>query len=219
MDKVKCKSFIEKAISLIKANRKYLIEKAVNLLGVFFFGFLAYNMLVDFIVSHRPSSLILLIMESIVIYFFLTRDIPKQTSMRFYDWFIALVCTYLPLLLRAAPGFSDVTFLLYLQLSGTIVSTFAVLSLNSSFGMVAANRGIKKKGLYKYVRHPIYSGYLATYTGFIFQNMCFWNGVILFSVFALLVLRVFSEEKFLAKDPAYVEYMTQTRWRLIPYMF
>ena len=202
-----------------KVKRKYFIEKAVNLVGVVFYSFLAYDMLINFIEFHRLSSLVFLIMEGVVIYFFLTRDIPKQTSMKLYDWFIALAGSYLPLLLRAAPGFHDVDFLLYLQLTGTVVSTFAILFLNSSFGMVAANRGIKKGGLYKYVRHPIYSGYLASYTGFIFQNICLWNGIILFFTLVFLILRVFSEEEFLEKDEAYAEYMTQTRWRLIPCVF
>ncbi|MFH1158328.1 MAG: methyltransferase [Pseudomonadota bacterium] len=202
-----------------KARLNFFIEKAINLAGVIFYGFLAYDMLISFIVAHRLSSLVFLIMESVVIYFFLTRDMPRQTSMRPYDWFIALAGSYLPLLLRPAGGVQDVSLFLSVQLTGTVASILAILFLNSSFGLVAANRGIKKGGLYKYVRHPIYAGYIITYTGFILQNMCLWNGVILFSVLIFLLLRVIAEEEFLAKDPAYAEYMAKTRWRLFPYVF
>jgi len=202
-----------------KDRLNFFKEKAINLIGVIFYGFLAYNMLISFVVSHRLSSLFYLIMEGIVIYFFLTRDMPKQTSMRPYDWLIALIGSYLPLLLRAVSGGHDVPLLLFLQVIGTVVSTFGLLSLNSSFGLVVANRGIKKGGLYKYVRHPLYAGYIATYTSYIFQNMSLWNGTILSLALLLLILRVIAEEDFLAKDPAYVDYMKKTRWKLFPYIF
>lgn len=202
-----------------KDRLNFFKEKAINLIGVIFYMFLAYNMLINFIEFHRLSSLVYLIMEGIVIYFFLTRDVPKQTSMRFYDWFIALVGSYLPLLLRAVSGDHDVPLLLSLQAMGTAVSIFGLLSLNSSFGLVVANRGIKNGGLYKYVRHPLYSGYIVTYTSYIFQNMSLWNGTILSFALIFLLLRVIAEEDFLAKDPAYVDYMKKTRWRLFPYIF
>ena len=92
-----------------KVTSNFFIEKFINLIGVIFYGFLAYDMLISFIVSHRFSSLIFLIMEGIVIYFFLIRDMPKQTSMKPYDWSIALIGSYLPLLFRATSGVQDVS--------------------------------------------------------------------------------------------------------------
>ena len=202
-----------------KVTSNFFIEKFINLIGVIFYGFLAYDMLISFIVSHRFSSLIFLIMEGIVIYFFLIRDMPKQTSMKPYDWSIALIGSYLPLLFRATSGVQDVSLFLSFQIIGAVVSIFGLLGLNSSFGLVAANRGIKSGGLYKYVRHPMYFGYIIGYAGAILQNMSLWNGTIIFFALFFIILRVIAEEKFLAKDMAYVDYMTKTRWRLFPYVF
>jgi len=33
------------------------------------------------------------------------------------------------------------------------------------------------------------------------------------------ILRLFSEEKYLSQDPAYVEYKKKVRWRMIPGIF
>ena len=177
-----------------KVKQKYYFEKAANLAGVIFFGFFAYNFLIDFIVSHRLSSLLILVMESIVIYFFLTRDIPKQTSMKFYDWFIALACTYLPLLLRAGPNIYDLSFLLYLQLIGTVVSTIAILSLNSSFGIVAANRGVKKGDCINMYLTRFIPDILPP-TPDLFFKICVFGTVLYFFLHLLFLFCVFSPKK------------------------
>ena len=40
------------------------------------------------------------------------------------------------------------------------------MALGRSFGVAPANRGIVVRGPYSFVRHPIYTGYLITHTGF-----------------------------------------------------
>jgi len=84
---------------------------------------------------------------------------------------------------------------------------------------VALTRGIKRGGLYRYVRHPIYAGYIITYAGFILQNLHVQNAAVIALFLIFLILRIFAEEEFLAQDPVYADYMTKTRWRLFPGVF
>jgi protein-S-isoprenylcysteine O-methyltransferase Ste14 len=57
-----------------------------------------------------------------------------------------------------------------LAIVGFTVSTFALFDLGSSFGVSSANRGVVRTGLYRYIRHPMYSGYIISEFGFIFLN-------------------------------------------------
>ena len=57
-----------------------------------------------------------------------------------------------------------------LAVLGFTISTLALFDLGSSFGVSPANRGVVRTGLYKYVRHPMYSGYVISEFGFIFLN-------------------------------------------------
>ena len=49
---------------------------------------------------------------------------------------------------------------LYVQISAKVI-------LGRSFGLIAANRGIKVAGPYRIVRHPIYAGYTIIHVGFL----------------------------------------------------
>ncbi|MCE9508637.1 MAG: phosphatidylethanolamine N-methyltransferase family protein, partial [Alphaproteobacteria bacterium] len=197
-----------------KAKRKLLFEKTVNLGAAVIYAFMAYRMGADWMETGRLSSLFFLTIESVVMCFFLIRDMPKQTSMQLYDWFVALTATCLPLFFRPTVVLHDTTALLLMQWVGILLSAVAVLFLNKSFGIVPANRGIKQGGLYRYVRHPIYAGYVITYSAYVLQNASPENNTVAALFLIFLILRILAEEEFLAKDPVYAKYMKQTRWRL-----
>jgi protein-S-isoprenylcysteine O-methyltransferase Ste14 len=98
-----------------------------------------------------------------------------------------------------------------------VISAF--FSLNRSFGIAPENQGTKKTGMYRLLRHPMYSGYLLTETGFVLSNFSAFNVSILFTAAIFLVLRLLAEERLLIEDKAYQTYSQQTRWKLIPYVF
>ena len=202
-----------------KARLHFFAEKAANIGAAAIYGVMVYRVGTDWLETWRLSSLFFLALESAIMVFFLIRNLPKQTSMQPYDWFVALMATFIPMLLRPTVVVNDTTLLLAMQLTGVAVSTVAVLSLNRSFGIVPANRGIKRGGLYRYVRHPIYAGYIITYAGFILQNLHVQNAAVIALFLIFLILRIFAEEEFLAQDPVYADYMTKTRWRLFPGVF
>jgi protein-S-isoprenylcysteine O-methyltransferase Ste14 len=178
-----------------------------------------YIMLTDFLLRHRISSLYVALFEACVIVFAVTRPMPKEANASPYDWVIALLGTYVIMLLRPAADVHDHVALLVVQISGMAISLTGLLSLNSSFGLVAANRGVKSSGLYRIVRHPIYAGYFLSFGAFLLQNITLFNFLIYVAFVALELLRVEAEERTLSRDLSYASYSRQTRWRILPLIY
>ena len=103
--------------------------------------------------------------------------------------------------------------------AGLMIVVMGKLSLGRSFGLTPANRGVVCTGLYRFLRHPIYLGYLITHIGFFLANAGMWNLVVLVAADAALMARAVCEEKTLAQDPAYRAYMARARWRVLPGVF
>jgi protein-S-isoprenylcysteine O-methyltransferase Ste14 len=195
------------------------LEKVTNVLGCLIYIAFFAVIFSDIIHNHRLSSVFPLLLTMFFAWFFLTRDLARQINLSLYDWIITMTGTFLPLCIRPAPLVHDYPLLLVVQTVGTCISIFGLLSLNKSVGLVAANRGVKTFWAYKYIRHPIYTGYFITYGAFCYQNFTTGNFIIIALWMTYEILRLFSEEKYLSQDPAYVEYMKKVRWRMIPYVF
>jgi protein-S-isoprenylcysteine O-methyltransferase Ste14 len=84
---------------------------------------------------------------------------------------------------------------------------------------VAANRGVKTRGLYGLVRHPAYFGYLVSYLGYVAENPSSRNLVLLVVATAGQIVRMSEEERTLQGDTSYREYHQRVRRRLIPYVY
>src|SRR5579875_128725 len=99
---------------------------------------------------------------------FLVRRPSRRTSTRLGDWALAVGSTYLPLLLRAtARTWALAPLGLGLQALGLGVSVLALCALGPSLGIVAADRGVRTRGLYRGVRHPLYAGETLSYLGYL----------------------------------------------------
>jgi protein-S-isoprenylcysteine O-methyltransferase Ste14 len=85
--------------------------------------------------------------------------------------------------------------------------------------LVAANRGICSSGPYKFVRHPIYFGYVLLHTGFFMLNPSLWNLAIFGLLYSIKIPRILIEEGLLSRDPEYRSYMDKVRFRLLPGLF
>ncbi len=99
---------------------------------------------------------------------------------------------------------------------GTAIALAAKLSLRRSFGLVPANRGVKVGGAYRFVRHPMYTGYVLNHIGFLLMFFSVWNIAVYLTCWVLLYLRAIEEERFLLTDPAYCAYKDTVRGRIIP---
>jgi protein-S-isoprenylcysteine O-methyltransferase Ste14 len=105
------------------------------------------------------------------------------------------------------------------MLVGLVLAITSKLTLRRSFGVAAANRGIVRAGPYNLVRHPMYAGYILVYVGFLSNNPLWWNLALYVATVILIVARILAEERVLARDPEYAEFMSRVRHRLAPGLF
>ncbi|MCZ8326243.1 MAG: methyltransferase [Sphingomonadaceae bacterium] len=171
--------------------------------------------------ASNPFAPLIMLAETSVVIFVLLRRPTERISMRLGDWLLAATATYAPLLIMPAPAAWDalVPLAVGLVLFGNVVQIAAKLFLRRSFGIAPANRGIKQDGMYRFVRHPMYAGYLFVHIGILLLMPSVVNLVIYALGWWAQILRLLAEERLLSQDPAYRDYMQKTRWRLVPGIF
>jgi protein-S-isoprenylcysteine O-methyltransferase Ste14 len=194
------------------------VEKAVLTV---FFTFFATRMLHAFLESGAVINLLYLVNEAALVVFVLARRSTRAISKSPMDWFVGFAGTCLPLFLVPASG----TALLppvatsTLLLAGLAIHLWAKFTLRRSFGVVAANRGVKTGGPYRLVRHPMYAGYMLTQVSFLLAGPHLLNVALIAAAWGLQIARILAEERVLAEDPVYRAMMTTVRWRLVPGVF
>ncbi len=203
-----------------RATSRWLDEVERGVL-LFLFGWLVYRILAVYAVKGAVTDLILLPSEGLVLLLILLRRRTDDVSRRPVDWSLAFLATLSPLLAQAsmAPALVAPAIGAVLIVMGMVVQIHAKLVLGRSFGLVAANRGLKIAGPYRFVRHPMYAGYFISHCGFLLMNPTAWNLGVYSLCYALQVPRLLAEERLLRTDRRYLEYMANVRYRLIPGMF
>jgi protein-S-isoprenylcysteine O-methyltransferase Ste14 len=171
--------------------------------------------------THRPIGLGATALELLVATLFVVRRSPWIVSRSPRAWAVAALGTFG--MLAARPAYHPIggLELLYggLQGAGALLAGAAVISLGRSFGIVAANRGIRTGGPYRFVRHPLYSAYILAETGYLLENPSIRNWCLFAVVMAFQGVRIVEEERTLSEDPAYREYRERVRARIVPYVF
>ena len=165
---------------------------------------LAYRIGQDALVSGRPTGLLLLASELLVVLFTLVRRRTDDVDRRWRVRLIAGLSIAGPFLLRPGVGGGPSLEMVTATVSaiGLVIVVVAKMSLGRSFGLLPANRGIVSSGLYRLVRHPIYLGYLFTHGAFLAANPTWWNLLALAAADVALLVRSAYEEETLAHDPA-----------------
>lgn len=168
----------------------------------------------------RWTSVGFAIEQALLVGIFLTRRRSIATSTRPFDWVIA-AGGWLSLLARPAdsPGNLAADMGIGLQSIGLVLTIVGFAYLGRSFGVVAANRGLKVGGPYRFVRHPIYLSHTMTTTGFVLANFSPWNVAVLVTLTICQVLRMDAEERVLRDSGPYAEYAQRVRWRLVPGLY
>ena len=179
-------------------------------------GHFAWRILLSWFETGDPVGLILLASEVLIVFLCLIRRLSAEMSARPADWILATLGTVTPLLVVPIEGhaLAPAAFFIPLMLAGVCLQIAAKLTLRRSFGLVAANRGIKIGGPYRLIRHPMYAGYLMIHIGFLMANPSLWNVAIYSAAFVFQVGRILAEEKILSRDAAYRDFV-----RAVPYWF
>ncbi|NIW72651.1 isoprenylcysteine carboxylmethyltransferase family protein [candidate division KSB1 bacterium] len=193
----------------------------VNILVASVWGYYAYKGLMNLSTkSYLGLNIAMLLRNTSLTLLFLLRRPSRLTSQRLRDWFVAIAGTFITYLYTTRgnkPIFPSLVPTVYVvMVTAAFLSAIAVVSLGRSFGIVPANRGIKTKGLYAVVRHPIYSVYIMHDIGW---NLNCFSGlnVCVFLLYCLLTYgRAKCEERLLRQDPAYQEYALKTRYMFLP---
>lgn len=167
-------------------------------------------------VHEHPQLLLFLFSELVGVTLILVQR-RGRTSTELVPVLVAFGCTGIGLLVQpiGAQLVSD-TASAMLVFSGAIVALGAKLSLRRSFGIVPANRGVKRGGFYRYVRHPMYLGYMINQLGVLLLYFSAWNVAIYTVAWLAFWFRAREEEKILFDDPDYREYAAQVKARLLP---
>jgi protein-S-isoprenylcysteine O-methyltransferase Ste14 len=105
---------------------------------------------------------------------------------------------------------------LIFELFGVALTQVARVYMGRSFGVLPANRGIVSKGPFRWVRHPIYFGWLVLSIGYAMSYPSVRNIVLIAMTIPFMVWRIGQEEVHLSADPAYRRYMDLVRFRLWP---
>jgi len=166
----------------------------------------------------KTDALVVLVFYTTYAILFAIRR-PSITEMKgLKHWLVALGGTFLPFFVlhggsRLALPWTAVFTLQGLQ---TLYMYGAVLSLGKSFGVIAAVRQIKTHGLYRFVRHPLYSAELLGFLLAVSQNASIYNMALLIIQVSCQLIRIQDEERLLRQDPQYEAYFATVRYRLIP---
>lgn len=183
---------------------------------IFAYGVMAHASWNSYRVGGSPSALGLVAVNTIfVILFVIRRDATVVTS-SLWLWLLAFAGSGTPLLMR--PSGTHYTSIIgsAVQLIGTVGIIASLLSLQRSFGIVPANRGIRHQGLYNVVRHPLYATELLTIAGFTISNPSISNISLFVIDCCLQFARAVAEERLLEHDADYVGYRNRIKYRLIP---
>ncbi len=185
------------------------------------FAALALRIAENTVQTGRVTGLLLVASEALVVVLMVIRRPSHDVDRRWVVRLITALSIVAPPLVRPVPtpaGREDLVTA-FVSALGLALVVAAKLTLGRSFGLVPANRGVVCSGPYRFVRHPIYLGYLITNAGFLIANPLAWNFFVFGVADTALLVRAVYEERTLEHDPAYVAYQAHVRWRILPRVF
>ena len=119
-------------------------------------GWFAYRHLLAFHHTGEWAYVLVCGSETLTAAFFVFRSAPMTVSVDPLDWLFGIAGTFTTLLFFPAP-WGLLPIAKNLIVFGTVLQIFGLISLNRSFALVAAQRELKTRGMYRFVRHPLYA--------------------------------------------------------------
>ena len=202
----------------MSARAERLIRISTNLIGAGGAALFAWATLQFYLQTHRPLGAAFFAEQMWVVVAYLIRRPARTVSRRLGDWLFAFGGTFGGVLFRPVVGSPQwgVNVGLGLQLLGLAICVASFLALGRSFGFVAADRGLVRRGPYAVVRHPIYASYVLLQSGYLLQSMSIRNALVMVFASGCNVGRALAEDRLLASSEHYDAYRRQVRWRLLP---
>ena len=200
----------------VRAER--LVRIATNLIGAVGAAFFAQATLRVYLQSHRLIGAAFFVEQMWVVVAYLIRRPARTASRRLGDWALAFGGTFAGVLFRpdgAHPQWG-LTMGLTVQLVGLAICVTSFFALGRSFGFVAADRGLVRRGPYAIVRHPIYASYVLLQLGYLLQSISLRNALVMLVASGCNVGRAVAEDRVLATNKDYDAYRRRVRWRLFP---
>jgi protein-S-isoprenylcysteine O-methyltransferase Ste14 len=96
------------------------------------------------------------------------------------------------------------------------LSLASLLTLGRSFGIRPAWRGLATTGPYRFVRHPMYLSYVLADIGYNLEEWNFGTVLPVIAGWGALIYRIHAEERILAGDVEWPDYVASVRYRLLP---
>ena len=198
-----------------------LADIAARAAIIVLFSLMAARFGADFLKTGRVTGLLLLVSEMLVV----VLTVMRRSAAAVDRSLRARLLTTISML--GAPLLQPAQVAAILPQSVTVAASAVGLAvviagkmtLGRSFGLMPANRGVVSSGVYRFVRHPIYLGYLITHVAFLLATPSAWNIAALIAADAALLLRAVCEEQTLSRDSQYRAYQQAVRWRVCPGLF
>ena len=166
---------------------------------------------------HRLAGVVFM---ALVVAFFIVRLNPVRSSRNLVHIVVALLGSFMMTVVAVAPmhGASNSLTVIatVIMVAGTAITAAALLFLRRSFSITPEARQLVTKGMYSFVRHPMYLGEILGSLGMVLLAISPFT-VSIFALFVLLqIKRMDYEERILQQAfPDYGRYKRQTA-RLIP---
>jgi protein-S-isoprenylcysteine O-methyltransferase Ste14 len=167
----------------------------------------------------EPADLIWSIGMLLTGLFCITRPRPSAVMLDWRAMLSGLGAMALPALMtRAVPSSSGLIYqvAVALEFGGVALSQLARVYMGRAFGVLPANRGIISTGPFRFVRHPVYLGWVLMATGFSLAHPGLRNYAPLIACLLLTLWRIILEEELLGADPEYRSYLLRVRFRMLP---
>jgi protein-S-isoprenylcysteine O-methyltransferase Ste14 len=191
---------------------RHLRGRSSHLRDLAGFAFFAFAALVCGAAAWEHPSILawLYAFHNLLLAWFYARRKPAERYDRCGLW-LGMIAALLPVIpySHTAPW-----YLLIPGLAGYGMCLWALVTLGPRFGIAPADRGLRARGPYRFLRHPMYLGELVFRLALVFASSnILVAGILAVALAVIQIWRILREE---ALIQGYACYSKIVRWRLVP---